>query len=155
MKEKYNLVKWSDSLSCGVKLIDDQHKGLVDFLNDMFNHVTGDVEQERDYFNKVIQEAVKYVKVHFAAEEKIMFATKFSGYAEHKKTHEKFVIAVVNLIRDYNAGKQLSLSSFTKYLRDWILSHIALMDKQYFEYFKTIATRKEDGKLSITSADIQ
>ena len=149
------IVTWSDRLSCGIKLIDDQHKGLVDLVNDMFNHATGNSIQEHDYFNIVIQEVVKYVKVHFATEEKIMIATKFSGYAEHKKAHDSFVIAVVENINDYKAGKRLTLSAFTKFLKDWVLSHIAMMDKQYFEYFKKIATRKADGKLSITSADIQ
>jgi len=154
-KESIELVTWSDRLSCGIALIDDQHKGLVNLVNEMFKHVTGNETQEHDYFSRVIQEAVKYVKVHFATEEKIMLATKFSGYAEHKKEHEKFILAVVNNIKDYEAGKRLTLSAFTKFLKDWVLSHIAMMDKQYFEYFKTIASRKADGKLSITSADIK
>ena len=143
------LVAWTHKLTCGVKVIDDQHKGLVDLVNEMFKHVTGNDVQERDYFNRVIQEAVKYVKNHFATEEKIMLATKFSGYAEHKKEHDSFVLAVVGNIREYEAGKRHTLSTFTRFLRDWILSHIALMDKQYFEYFKKIATRNEEGKLSI------
>jgi len=148
------LVTWSERLSCGIKIIDDQHKGLVELVNDMFNHATGNSIQEHDYFNVVIQEVVKYVKVHFATEEKIMIATKFSGYTEHKKAHDSFVLAVVDNINDYKAGNRLTLSTFTKFLKEWILSHIAMMDKQYFEYFKKIATRKEDGKLSITSADV-
>ena len=152
--DKYELITWSHKLSCGIKLIDEQHKGLVDLVNEMFKHVTGNDVQEYDYFNRVIQEAVKYIKIHFATEEKIMLGTKFSGYAKHKKEHESFVLAVVNNIKDYEAGKRLTLSSFTKFLKDWILSHIAVMDKQYFEYFKQIASRKADGKLSITSADI-
>jgi len=148
------IITWSDRFSCGIKLIDDQHKGLVELVNDMFNHATGNSIQEHDYFNIVIQEVVKYVKVHFATEEKIMIATKFSGYAEHKKAHDSFVLAVVENINDYKAGKRLTLSTFTKFLKEWVLSHIAMMDKQYFEYFKKIATRKADGTLSITSADI-
>jgi len=152
--ENPELITWSSSLSCGIKLIDDQHKGLVELVNDMFNHVTGNVAEEKGYFNKVIQEAVKYVKVHFATEEKIMLATKFVGYPEHKKAHDNFVLAVVANIKDYEAGKRLTLSSFTRFLKEWILSHIAVMDKQYFEYFKKIATRKADGKLSIGLADI-
>jgi len=148
------LIAWSPRFSCGIKLIDDQHMGLVKLVNEMFNQATGNDIHEHDYFERVIQEMVKYVKIHFATEEKIMLATKFSGYDEHKKDHESFVKKVVENINDYRAGKRLTLSSFTKYLKEWILSHIALMDKQYFEYFKEIATRKGDGKLSITSADI-
>ena len=149
------LVTWNNTLSCGIKIVDDQHKGLVNLVNDLFNHVTGNDEEEHAYFNKIISEMVNYVKVHFATEEKIMLATKFEGYTEHKKAHDKFVLNTVDNIRDYQAGKKLTLSTFTKFLKDWILSHIAVMDKQYFRYFVKIATRKEDGRLTITTDDVE
>jgi len=150
-----DLIIWTDKLACGIKTIDDQHKALVDLVNDMFKHATGNEKQEKDYFHKVIQEVINYVKTHFAAEERILAATKFAGYAEHKKEHEEFVLTVVENVREYESGNRLSLSSFTRYLKDWILSHIAYMDKQYFVYFRKIATRKDNGKLSITSADLK
>ena len=151
---KNELVKWSNTLSCGLQIIDEQHKGLVNLVNDLFNHVTGNEEEEHKYFNKVIQEAVKYVKIHFATEEKIMIATKFQSYTEHKKAHELFILTVVDRIKEYKTGKKMTLNTFTKFLKDWILSHIAVMDKQYFEHFKRLASRKADGKLSINSSDI-
>jgi len=149
------LITWTEKFECGIKLIDDQHKGLVELLNEMFNHVTGNETQEHNYFKRVINDAVSYVKTHFATEEKLMIATKFDGYAEHKKEHDSFVIAVVENIKDYEAGKRLTLSSFTRFLKDWVLSHVALMDKKYFDYFKKVATRKEDGKLSINADDVR
>ncbi|GHV94303.1 hemerythrin [Spirochaetia bacterium] len=152
---KSELVKWSSTFSVGIKLIDDQHKGLLDLVNDLFNHSTGDVAEERAYFQKVIQAAVNYVKVHFATEEKIMIATKYPGYAEHKRAHDTFVLTVVDNIRDFEAGKKFTLSTFTKFLKEWVLTHIAIMDKQYFEYFKRIASRKADGKLSINRTDVR
>ena len=155
MNDNKELITWTEKLACGIKQIDDQHKGLVDLVNEMFNHVTGNNVQELDYFDRVIQEAVKYVKYHFAAEERILVATKYPGYIEHKKEHENFVLAIVENAKDYKAGKRFTLSTFTRFLKDWILSHIALADKQYFEYFRKIATRKSDGKLSINSNDIQ
>lgn len=130
------LVTWSDKFSCGVKLIDDQHKQLVELVNEMFNHVTGNDIQEHNYFNSVIQEAVKYVKLHFATEEKIMFVTKFMGYAEHKKEHEDFLNTILDNIHDYEEGKNLTLSTFTIFLKDWILSHITLIDRQYIDYLR-------------------
>jgi len=151
---KSELVQWSPTFSVGVKIIDDQHKGLLNLVNDMFNHVTGDVASERAYFSKVIQEAVQYVKVHFSTEEKIMIHTNFPGYLEHKKAHDAFVLAVVENIKNYESSKRLALSDFTRFLKEWILTHIAIMDKQYFSYFKEIATRKSDGRLSINQADV-
>ena len=148
------LVKWSSTFSVGVKIIDDQHKGLLDLVNDMFNHVSENHVDEREYFKDVIQQAVQYVKVHFSTEEKIMIRTNFPGYAEHKKAHDSFVLVVVENIKNFEAGKRFVLLDFTKFLKEWILTHIAFMDKQYFAYFKQIATRKADGRLSINQSDV-
>jgi hemerythrin len=154
MTNDTNLVTWSSTFSVGVRSIDNQHKGLLDLVNDMYNHVVGDEKAERAYFKKVIDKVVEYVKVHFATEEKILKAIKFRGYAEHKRAHDSFILKVIENIRDYEDGKRVTLASFTHFLKDWILTHIAIMDKQYFEYFKQVATRKADGKLSITAKDI-
>jgi len=149
------LITWNATFSCGIKLIDEQHKQLVALVNDMFNHITGNDEQEREYFNKVIKEAINYIKVHFATEEKIMRFAKYEGYAEHKREHDAFILTVITNILAYKSRDRVSLLSFTKFLKNWILSHIAVMDKQYFDYFRKIATRKNDGRLSISSSDIR
>jgi hemerythrin len=155
MRVTNELITWTEKLSCGVKVIDDQHKQLINMVNEMFNHITGNEMQEHNYFNRVIYEAVDYVKIHFATEEKLMIATKFEGYAEHKKEHENFIRVVLDVVRDHEAGKRLIFSGFTKFLKNWILSHVAFMDKQYFDYFLKIATRKANGKLSINSNDVK
>jgi len=154
MAKNNELIIWSNTFSCGIKLIDDQHKGLVKMVNEMFNHISGDEKQEHLYFNKIILEAVDYIRVHFVTEEKIMRFTKFKGYAEHKKEHDNFVLTVIENINAYNTGERFNLLNFTKFLKNWVLSHIAIMDKKYFEYFKKLASRKADGKLSITINDI-
>jgi len=137
-RENSELITWSDRLSCGIKLIDDQHKELVALVNEMYNHVTGDEIQEYEYFNKVVQEAIKYARIHFATEEKIMLVAKIPGYDIHKKAHNSFILAVANNISNYKTGKKFNLFIFTKFLKDWVLSHIALMDKQYFEQIKIL-----------------
>jgi len=150
-----NTVVWSNAFSCGIKLIDEQHKGLVNLVNDMFSHVTGDDQQEREYLNRVIHEAIRYIRIHFATEEKIMNATKFDDYKEHKQAHDSFILSIAGHVKSVAAGKRYTIMPFAKFLKDWILSHIAVMDKRYFEYFKQIAARKEDGRITINPADLQ
>ncbi|MCL2440579.1 MAG: bacteriohemerythrin [Treponema sp.] len=155
MNRGNELITWSNKLMCGIRLIDEQHKGLVMLVNEMFNHVTGDEKQESEYFQRVIKEAVKYVKIHFATEEKIMLATKFKGYAEHKKEHDAFIINIFDTIHNFQYRKRFNLYSFTKFLKDWILTHIALTDKQYFTYLRSIATRQTDGRLCVNVKECQ
>jgi len=156
MDKMKELISWLPAFSVGVKLIDDQHKELLTLVNDMFNHVIGNQEAEQVYFREIIQKAVQYIKVHFSTEEKIMIHTNFPGYAEHKKAHDSFVLTVVEKVRDFESGKnkKFTLMEFTQFLKEWILTHIAIMDKGYFTYFRKIATRKADGTLSINQEDV-
>jgi hemerythrin len=149
---KSELVTWSPTFSVGVKLIDEQHQELLKITNDLFNHCVGDEETERAYLKKVIKAVVDYVKVHFSTEEKIMRQTEFPGYAEHKREHDAFVLTVVEQIRDIGE-KKFSLISFTRFLKNWILTHIAVSDKQYAAHLKKTAARKDGGHLSITGED--
>ena len=147
-------VTWSDRYSMGIKVVDDQHKGLLNFVNELFNHSTGDEHAEREYFKSVIQEAVKYIKTHFETEEKLMTATKFPGYKEHKKIHDEFTMTVVKSVKDFEGGKRLVLEKFAYFLKDWVLSHVAVEDVKYADYFRKIATRNKDGKLTLSSTNV-
>jgi len=155
LKPVTNLVTWSATYSVGIKLIDDQHKELFNLVNDMYNHVNNDDEEaERAYFQSVIKQVVDYVKKHFATEEIIMKRTKYKGYAEHKKEHDAFILSVLDIIKKFDEGKRFPLISLTHFIKDWILTHIAIMDKQYFERLRKVASRKPKRKLSVTQAAI-
>jgi hemerythrin len=147
-------VVWSDRYSMGIKIVDDQHKGLLNFVNELFNHSTGDEHDEREYFKSVIQGAVNYIKTHFETEEKLMTATNFPGYVEHKKIHDEFTMTVLKSVKDYETGKRLVLEKFAYFLKNWVLTHVAVEDVKYAEYFRKIATRNENGKLTITKANV-
>jgi len=149
-----NHVTWQASYAMGIKVIDDQHKALLEFVNDIFNHASGDEWEERLWFRDVIQQAVLYVKKHFSTEEKYMIATKYPGYAEHKKAHEEFTRTILKSVKEFNEGKRLVLEKFAHFLKDWVLSHVAVMDKQYCDYFRSIATRKPDGRFTVSKSDV-
>jgi len=149
-----NLVTWSKTFSVGIRSMDNQHKELLNLVNDMYNHVIGDEKEENAYFKKVVKKTVSYIKTHFADEEKILKSIKFHGYFDHKRAHDSFILKVVDNVRDYENGKRVNLTSFTHFLREWILTHIAIMDKQYFEYFKKFIARRADKRLSIAAEDI-
>jgi len=151
---KSELITWSNTFSCGIKLIDDQHRELVTMVNDMFLHVTGSEKEETNYFSEIVQKVIEYIKTHFSTEEKIMKTTGFEGYLHHKHIHDSFILSIHETIEENESGKHVSHYTFTKYLKDWIFSHIAVMDKQYFEYFKQIASRKDNGKLGISLNDM-
>jgi len=139
IKVKKPFIKWSNSLSCGIKMLDEQNKELINSVNDMFLHKTNSEEEERVYLSNILNKTVDYIKTHFTSEEKIMKAANFAGYAKHKHNHNRFAIDVFETIYDFCSGRRVSLHNYTRFLKDWILSHIAIMDKQNFEYIKRMS----------------
>ena len=136
--QKIEHITWSNSYSLGIKLIDDQHKKILDFAYNLVNCTKKNEEEERECFKEVIEQLVEYIKIHFATEEGIMLVTKFPGYDEHKRTHENYILNLVRSIKDYEAGNRLVFTNFSNFTRKWILSHIAVMDLKYIEYCKRI-----------------
>jgi len=134
--ESGQAVKWSEDFACGIKIVDDQHKGLLDLINDMFSHASGNDEEEQEYFKQVVEKAVDYVRTHFATEEKIMKQTQFVGFDEHKKAHETFIVTVLDKAREFQKERKINLGEFTTFLKEWVLTHVAIMDKQYFSHFR-------------------
>jgi hemerythrin len=59
---------------------------------------------------------------------------KYPKYVEHKKQHEDFVMQMVNDVKSFQEGKKFVPNNFVRYLKDWILSHIAIMDTLYAKY---------------------
>jgi len=144
MKDNNEFITWNEKLTSGINLIDDQHRKLVEYFNEMSSFINSNDAQEHDYFRKLIQEVLKYIKIHFATEENIMLVANFDGLAEHKKVHNSLLLAIIENDHDYEFKKHLTPTAFTKLFKDWLLSHIDIMDRQYFDYFKKLSSRKGD-----------
>ncbi|MDL2229163.1 bacteriohemerythrin [Treponema sp. OttesenSCG-928-L16] len=146
MSEKA-IVEWDSRYSVGIKLIDEQHKGLVDMTNDLFKACLLGDDTARLYFLKTIHKAVEYVRIHFATEEQLMRKIQFPGYAIHRKEHEDFIREVLAEVKNFEEGKHFVPNTFVRYLRDWVLTHIAVSDKEYAKYLIHL---KREGRLAGT-----
>ena len=141
--QKVKHVTWSESYSLGIRQIDDQHKELLLFVNELFNNSAEGEIMDGAYFRGVIQQMVHYIKNHFSTEEKYMLAMNYPGFAAHKKVHDEFILTIIKTAKDYDAGKRLMPEKLAYFLKDWVLSHVAVMDLQYAHHYrKLIATRQ-------------
>jgi hemerythrin len=139
-----NIVEWDDRYSVGVPLIDEQHKKLIDVTNKLFKGCLRGDDEARRYFMKTIHEAVSYVKYHFSTEEKIFERINYPNMAAHKAQHQEFVKEVIREVTSFQEGRKFVPNKFVRFLKDWILTHIAVSDKQYAVY---LAELKKQGKL--------
>jgi hemerythrin len=143
MKET-NLIEWSDRYRIGIPLIDEQHKKLIDMTNTLYLGCLDGDEAANAYFLKTVHEAVDYVRFHFTTEEKLLERINYPGLAAHKKEHEDFVKEILQQVQAFQGGKKFVPNMFVRYLRDWVLTHIAVSDKLYALY---LVEMKKQGTL--------
>jgi len=143
--ENTDMVVWDDKYATGIQLIDSQHKELFSITNELFRACLSGEEAVKDIFKETMERMVNYVRFHFGAEQELLQRVKYPDFQEHKKQHEILVRQILESVKEYNEGKKFVPNQFVRTLRDWILGHIGLYDKQYASY---IAIQMKKGLLN-------
>jgi hemerythrin-like metal-binding protein len=123
-------MEWTEEMSVGVQVIDDDHKKLIDMLNDLNDGViTG---KNNRSLEGVIEGLLRYTKYHFDREERFFAETGYPGGAAHKAEHDLLTRRVSNLQTRFEAGQSLELSlEALAFLKDWLTGHIMGSDQRY------------------------
>ena len=129
-------VEWSDGLSVGVELIDEQHKMLISRIDNLANALAE--HKDATETMKVLDFLVEYADFHFKTEEKHMQEFNYPGYEKHKIEHEKFVSSVALLSEDLmEEGVTRALSTAVNmFLTNWLFMHIQQIDGAFGVFLK-------------------
>jgi len=134
-------IPWEERFALGIPLVDNQHKELLNLANELHETCRQGKGFAPEGFRKAAAAAVEYVKTHFSTEEKIMERVGYPGLAEHKSEHHQFIHQVLAGVKEFEDGKAFVPNKFVLFLKEWILSHIALMDQKMALYVLDLAKR--------------
>jgi hemerythrin-like metal-binding protein len=123
------LLTWSDSLSVGVKAMDEQHRVLVGTLNDL--HTAMLAGKAHTITGELLLKLVEYTKYHFSAEEQLMQAAEFPGVTAHRVRHQDLTRDVEFFVDRYQRGEEMLNIHLMNFLRDWLSHHILEEDREY------------------------
>jgi len=124
------LMTWTDKLSVGVGVLDEDHKKLVGMLNELFDAMRAG--QGRDSLGRILNGLVQYTKFHFAREEKYFAQTGYPAAVPHKQEHDALTRQVLDVQQKYTAGASATLSlDVMQFLKNWLANHIMGHDQQY------------------------
>ena len=127
------ILTWTDQLSVKVADIDNQHKKLIDLINNL--HDAMKQGKARDLMGKVLNELIDYTVYHFGKEEMYQVQYQYPDYAAHKAEHDKFVAKALELKKQFESGKTTISMEVLSFLQDWVRNHILKTDKQYSAHF--------------------
>lgn len=128
------VITFDDNLITGNKTIDEQHKELIDRIQQFVSACES--EDARVKAIKMLDYLDEYTEFHFKEEEKLQKDVDYPGLEEHIKKHEEFRHTIKELydyldeMRDqmkvYGAGKINVI--------DWLFGHIKTFDRSVAEY---------------------
>ena len=127
------LITWSESYSVKVKQFDDQHKKLIDMVNELHDAMM--VGKGKDILGKILDGLIKYTGTHFADEERLMKQHGFPEFEIHKKEHNKLVMQVLDIQKQFQNGNAVITQAVMAFLKDWLQKHIKGDDAKYGVYF--------------------
>jgi hemerythrin len=123
------IMEWSPTFSVKIKKFDDQHKKLVDLVNQL--HDAMKAGQGNAMLGVVLQSLISYTATHFKEEEQIMQTHAYPDLARHKSEHEKLVKQVLDLQKKFQAGGGVLTMTVMSFLKEWLITHIQGEDKKY------------------------
>ncbi|MBF0391130.1 MAG: bacteriohemerythrin [Alphaproteobacteria bacterium] len=124
---------WDDSLLVGNEMIDDDHRTLVQCLNDLFDASDDDAQA----IGNVMDTLGIYTAEHFAREESLMAETSYGDATNHKKEHALLLKLYVDNRNAYRAGQATRLD-LVKFLRMWLMGHIKNTDTKLASHVRSL-----------------
>lgn len=119
-------VPWSDSLSVGVRVVDEQHQQLLHMFNSLGDAMRAGTGHEE--LIKLMHGLASYALEHFSTEEELMQQIQYGEYEDHHAKHQEFTAKILAFNEEHKRGNALLTTEVHLYLRDWIVNHIMETD---------------------------
>ncbi len=134
-----DLLEWGPALFTGVEAIDEQHKMLVDMLNEANLRMRSQID--RSVTEDIVRDLMSYALYHFETEEELMLEHGYSqgsseDAAKHLTEHREFSNTVASVQQDLIAGKPITREALLGFLNNWLVNHIMHTDKRLAAFLK-------------------
>jgi hemerythrin len=128
-------ISWSDDFALNLPEIDAQHQVLFGLFGELWNAIVARAGQAD--MLRLIADLDDYAVQHFKEEEAFMTVTGFPRLEGHKMAHETFVRRVAAERLAIEKGSPNLSLDLLRFLRDWLVEHIMVSDREYARYYET------------------
>lgn len=118
-------LKWSTSHAVFVSEIDDEHKEIFEEVSNLQLALSGPDQAD---LGRLTQRLVGRIEDHFAHEERLMRAARYSSLRWHKEKHDGALKRVGKFVQQIDDGDAAAAPALIKYLSAWLGNHTRLAD---------------------------
>ncbi len=165
-------IVWNDKYSVGVTELDDQHKVLIDLVNDL-DIIQSSIKtpQYEKQIDNILGEITKHAVLNFTTEEVLMKMFDYDLFETHKYSHDKFIHIITEhhkyIVELMAKQKQLKdnkfeseeleqeinarISKVTVFLQKSLTNHFVKEDKEYSSFFIAIQHKAQKSSSWLSS----
>jgi hemerythrin len=129
-------IEWGPKYETGNQIIDNQHRGLIDLINDLnllASKLKAGKTQHTREMEDIVSDLSTYCKNHFSTEETIMKDMHYPKFAAHHKLHEAFTSKIDEFQKRFFDEETDVSDQLCEYLNNWLFTHIAKEDMSFFK----------------------
>lgn len=133
--DKMNVyMPWSRELELGIKVFDDQHKKLIELINQLYDAIRDN--KVKSTIDKILNDLVAYTVYHFNTEEEAFKRYGYPDFDKHREIHENLKKTVGEVKAKLDSGKEVIGFNIISFLENWVKNHILIEDKKYAPFLK-------------------
>ncbi len=132
-------MEWTRELEFGIPVIDEQHKRIIQFINELDDACRTHNDAETKH---VMEGLLDYTITHFEFEESLQEKAGYPYLKAHRRIHEIFMKKVASIRERSTRGENVA-PELLALLKGWLASHIKSEDRDYVEAVKAITTSKD------------
>ncbi|MDD5478326.1 bacteriohemerythrin [Rhodoferax sp.] len=136
------LMAWTPNFETGLELVDAQHHGLVDMVNQAAPHLALNDELAKRSVGPLLDNLTRYAAVHFRDEERLMAHHHLARdyLVHHHQSHQNFVDELTQMRQQYEQEGTLSGQELLRFLSSWLTFHILEEDQRIPRQMAAMAT---------------
>ena len=120
---KFYMIKWNEGLNLGVKVLDDDHKKLLEIINELLDAISDDKAQ--DIIRSIFTDLEEYSIEHCKREEVLLKKCNYTQFNEQTRHNKEFSDKIVKLKTKYLLSKEYRTpQKVSIFLTDWLFNHI-------------------------------
>lgn len=126
-----SLISWNDYFVTGIDIIDEQHKWLIDLINEAAPVLVQPYTRNHEAADRLLDRLTEYAVFHFQTEARLMNDAGIDPRhsSHHLASHNDFATHVTEMRERYERTGDLSGGELLTFLANWLIFHI-LSDDQ-------------------------
>jgi hemerythrin-like metal-binding protein len=128
------ILHWQERYATGIQIIDDQHRQLIQTLNELFDLLQSSAPL--DQISQNLECLMACAANHFQTEESVMEENGYPDISRHLEEHRILTRKIQEFRAHFSSPEPPTTLELSRLVGDWMSHHLGEVDMGYAEFLK-------------------